>query len=375
MEKFTLMGLGGANNLVPYDINMFKRNYSLNTGNLLFNYAAEIVAQTTSHNFSWGSDCRVINKNNNTKGLLLPMANHLGKHVDLSVSGPKIKGVEKPIVVLGLGGQFDLNDDAPEKHVPSGTVEWLDRVTNGKESRNISIRGHVTAKVLDRLGFSNNYEILGCPSLLINPSESLGAEIRRKYDSTSFEEMQKTMSVSAGNPFKDKYSLLERSLIDLVDKESADYIIQHPETLIKLSLGFDVSDEEDKVELIRRRWFPNLDKHQMVAWFLSKSTVYTSVAQWFIDLSKKGFVVGTRIHGIQAAIQAGTPAICLYIDTRTKELCESMHIPCAPADQFSNGVKAKDVFDIFESWDFTAFDKNRKKKALLTKSFLIDNNV
>lgn len=107
--KFSLMGLSAKNNGIPRNINEFSRQFSLNTGNLLFCYAAELITNLTNHKFSWGTDAVKINSHKNTNGLLLPMANQLGNHVDLSVKGPRILGITKPIVALGLGAQFTEN--------------------------------------------------------------------------------------------------------------------------------------------------------------------------------------------------------------------------------------------------------------------------
>ena len=54
---------------------------------------------------------------------------------------------------------------------------------------------------------------------------------------------------------------------------------------------------------------------------------FTNVNEWIKEMSEMDFVIGTRIHGTIIGLLAGTPSMCLAIDSRTKELCEIMHIP------------------------------------------------
>lgn len=39
------------------------------------------------------------------------------------------------------------------------------------------------------------------------------------------------------------------------------------------------------------------------------------------------FCIGTRIHGVIAGLITSVPSMCITIDSRTKELCKTMHIP------------------------------------------------
>ena len=43
------------------------------------------------------------------------------------------------------------------------------------------------------------------------------------------------------------------------------------------------------------------------------------------------FCIGTRIHGTIAGLLASVPSLCVTIDSRTSELCKTMHIPSVSA--------------------------------------------
>ncbi len=229
--------------------------------------------------------------------------------------------------------------------------------------------------MLDQLGFGDSVEALGCPSLLINKNMTLGKKIFKKFTSLSKDDILHNMSIAAGDPYKINLSTLERSLIKMVDDYGARYTVQNPALLLKLSSGWYNDIDTAELNMLQKRWFTHLTHSEIVNWFVKNSDVYFSIPQWIYNYSRKNFVIGTRIHGIQAAIQAGTPAICLYIDIRTKELCEMMKIPHAPASDYLNGITINDIIDIFNSWDYLEFDRNRISLAKKMKSFLQINSI
>lgn len=85
-----LMGLGSGNNKL---VNSYKTLYeaaSSNTGNLLFNFALENLIELAGTDIRWSTPADKINQDGHD--LLIPMANNIGKHMDLMKSGPKLEG-------------------------------------------------------------------------------------------------------------------------------------------------------------------------------------------------------------------------------------------------------------------------------------------
>jgi len=366
------MGPGSQANIIPYTLNNMKKSYTMNTGNMIFYYACENIIAMDNNKYGWGSHPN--NINTNSMGIVLPLANQLGSHFDLNASGPKIIDIKIPIVALGLGVQFKLNG-IDSSDIPSGSIEWLKELSSKTSTKNIAVRGKETEKLLTSLGFGESVEALGCPSLLINNSKSLGKQIFEKFNSFSKDDIVNNIAVAAGDPYINELTKLEQSLIEMINEFDGRYIVQNPALLLKLSSGWnsDISDAE--MNMLQKRWFPNLNYKEISNWFLKKSDVYFSVPQWIYNHSRRNFVIGTRIHGVQAAIQAGTPAVCLYIDIRTKELCEMMKIPHAPASDFKNGITIDEALKIFDEWDYKEFDKNRIEIANKMKIFLLNNKI
>ena len=361
------MGLG-TSEAIPYDIESFQRSYSLNTGNLLFNYAAKILCNVSLQKIDWGTSPTVINRS--CRGLLIPMANHLGEHANLGKSGPKLSGIELPVVIFGIGVQSKLGNDPV---LPQGTKEWLDRVGEMKASSspNISTRGPSSSRTITENAPKVDSIPLGCPSYLINRHRELGAMIAERIEAIDISNI--SIAVSAGNPYKRELNPVEYKLISLIELHNGAYIVQHPKIMIELSLGY--ATDEKASEIARKSFFPNLDTNELRRWMRRYSRVYTSVSQWITDIRRFDIHVGTRIHGSQAAIQAGVPSVCLYIDSRTKELCEQMNIPHASALDFLEDLSIENLVKIVSSWDWNKYDQLRQANASHTLQFLQDNGV
>lgn len=369
------MGLGSGKNQAVEGYNHLVKCVSTNTGNLLFNFAIENLIKFTEADIRWATPSSIINSEESP--LVLPMANNVGPHTDLSVSGPKLSGVTVHKTVMGLGAQFPVNitdASAAAEKVPEGTVAWLRLVTQNSAVPNISVRGKFTKDVLTTLGFGDYVVPLGCPSHFINKKKHLGEILKSKSDLLT-PELKNGVVVAAGNTGIKNLNALERFLIEQINIFGGKYIVQHPKTLICLSQRWEEELDAAEIDETNTNFFPNLSLEEMLAWFSKNSFTYSSVPQWMLDIAKHDIAIGTRIHGIQAAIQSEVPAVCLYMDSRTKELCETMKIPCMSAHQFQKEPSISEVISLLKSWDWESYDENRLELSRKTTSFLKENSL
>ena len=368
---YKLMGLGSGFNELVWGYSDFQKYNSANSGNLLFNFAINQLVRLEGGKYLWSTRAEEINgaKSN----LLIPMANNIGPHMDILKQGPRLDGVEVNAVVIGIGAQWPLSGSQEDK-VPEGTIKWLRKVASMSEVPNISVRGQVTLDFFRKIGLSDSAIALGCPSLLVNPNRKLGEILCEKAKKMSAAGPV-VAGVSAGNQYLANLGKLEKWLIKIAEGPGSRYIVQHPKQLISIAEGYenDVSDEER--ELVRSRWFTDYSISEMEAWFKRHSTTYTSIPQWIMDCRKYDMMVGTRIHGVQMGIQAGTPSVCLYIDSRTKELCEMMRIPHYSALDFQKSPDIKILIGLIKEWDWGEFDLNRLEIARKTHDFFTANNL
>ncbi|MBB3142627.1 polysaccharide pyruvyl transferase family protein [Halomonas organivorans] len=372
--KFSIAGLDVSSLCAPKNIDEFRSSFSMNSGNLLFHYAAEKIVKLSPKKYNWS--LKGASKDNKCGGVIIPMANHLGTHVDLSNKGPNLNDVDVPVVVLGLGSQFSSSKVSHFNEIPEGSVRWLKKAADlSCGGKNIAVRGVFTYKLLKKLGLEDSVEVTGCQSNFINPSDSLGEELFNKFNSLTRSQLRDGICVTAGNYNRRDLAKLEQSLIELIKGRSSSYVVQNPKHLISLSSGWGDGVPEKVLQDIQTAWLPDVDLDLLPSWFQYHSSVFISVPQWLFEMSKKSFVVGTRIHGVQAAIQAGTPALCLCIDSRTKELCEFMKVPHVDAANYHDGISFDDILSEFRSWDYIQFDENRKRLARKMKRFLVSNGV
>ena len=86
--------------------------------------------------------------------------------------------------------------------------------------------------------------------------------------------------------------------------------------------------------------------------------------QWLEDSARFDFSIGLRLHGNMAAWQAGTPAIWIYHDSRTRELCETMALPHMQIAKF---LEMRDVDEMKEKSNFD-WQFYKERKSLLSNN-------
>lgn len=370
-----LMGLGSGNNKLVTNYKELYLSASSNTGNLLFNFALEQLIELSGTDVRWSTPAEKINQMG--ESLLIPMANNIGRHMDLEKSGPKIKDVEVPVVVMGLGAQFPLDADFDQAFnlIPDTSKAWLETLCSKSNKANVSVRGKLTHRVFEKLGLGHKAVPLGCPSHFLSSNKNLGQLLQEKSKSLLQNGIENKIGITAGNPAIANLVKLEQFLIEQINNFGGMYIVQHPKDLICLAENWLTDLTEDEINTVQERFFPDVSSSQMHQWFRSYAHTYVSIPQWYRDISKTDFVTGTRIHGCQIALQAGVPAVCLHIDSRTKELCETMQIPTIPARDFQKAPSMDQLLELVATWDWEQYNANRMDLAKKTRQFVEDNGL
>lgn len=340
-----------------------------NTGNLLFCHSLSQMLDTGPTAMAWGDSASHLNPN--TDCLVLPLANQLGPHVDLKKLAERFAGVSVPMVAVGLGAQGPISGVDPET-IPEGSWEWLKTIIEHAptEAPNVSLRGEVTMKVVTAKGFGEHCVVTGCPSNFINPSATLGREIyRRRANGLS------RVAVAAGNPFLPQFRRLEQSLAAMVEDSDGIYVCQHPIQMLRLVkqeyAGIDRATFLKYKDYIR----PGLSDDAFWGWFRRYGYAFSSVPEWLASMRRYDLVVGTRIHGVMAGIQAGVPSVCLCIDSRTLELCRTMAIPHVDANDYREGISREQLADVLRKWDWRHYDENRRVLAERLQAFFRSNRL
>lgn len=344
---------------------LFSRTGS-NTGNLAFTYATKLLLAENSSGFDWSSD--YVKKTDEL--LVVSCANQLGAHCDMGGQAEKLKTIDMPTVALGLGAQSANIETMPV--VPEGTIDWFDQMASRaiSDRPNIALRGAHTYEYLRRIGREQKCVVLGCPSNLISPFKDLGKRIKEREVFPP-----KRVAVAAGFPWLPTHWTLERSLADMVTLTGGTYIVQMTLEMIKMARGDFQSIDHDTLIKYKNFLRPQLTLPEYVQWCRSHVEMFVHVPSWMEYLRKFDFVVGSRIHGVMLAIQAGVPALCIAHDSRIVELCEFMKIPYVKIDQVSGaGLNIYNLRDYYK-FDHDAYDENRLEIAGKFREFFANNQI
>ena len=337
-----------------------------NCGNLALTHAINVHLGGNIRSVRWSAPVELINQAGTPA--VLPAANQLSSHFDLSRLAERLKQITVPITTVGLGAQSNLQRAIPS--IPAGTVNWVRRLAAHapSDSPNIGVPGSFTMDVLDHLGLASHAVVIGCPSLFLNPNPALGKEILKRLGTPQ------RIAVIAGNQRWDHLRCIERSLAQLVTLTNGSYIGQAPVEMMTLTRGMAASLDDATLHKCRDYIHPYLGVSEFIDWTVRYGHLFFDVENWIEHLRRFDFVIGTRIQGVILGIQAGIPSLCIVHDSRTLELCETMKIPYVLSDDVRDGVSRDDLVSYFE-FDAHEFDRNRRALCRRYVEFLWGNRL
>lgn len=337
-----------------------------NTGNLAFHFAIDQHLGDSLKVIDWSDSVDNINAAGDIG--VVPCANQLGSHLDYESLGAKFSKLDIGLVAIGLGAQAGTDGKVPE--VPQGTLDWVEAMGERTPAAqpNIGVRGEFTLRVLEHYGLHEQAVILGCPTLFISPDQQLGKTIASRLRDPQ------RIAVAAGHQRWKHLARIEASLVEMVRATHGSYVGQSPLEMVALTRGEASELELDALTACRDYACPDMSLSDFAQWTKLFGHVFFDVPAWMEHYRRYDFVVGTRIHGIMLALQAGVPALCIAHDSRTIELCQTMKVPYVLASQVAKGLRREDLIPLM-NFDPDAFDKNRCQLAKRYSDFLLSNNL
>lgn len=300
---------------------------------------------------------------------VIPCANQLGSHCDLSGFGDCVKQTKSRVVALGLGAQSDAAKSIPE--IPRGTLKWVRAIAAHAPTPgypNITLRGPFTRQVLEHYGLKDVGVVMGCPSLFISRDAALGRTLARNFS------RPRRVAVVAGHPNWKKLQKIEASLARIVTQTNGAYIAQHHLPMVCLTRGEGAQLSRHQLEWFRSYALPDMTAEEALTWLRTFGQVFFNADAWMEFYRHFDFVIGARIHGVLLALQAGVPAVCIAHDSRTQELCGTMRVPFVTPERIENGVELDDLERLF-AFDPEEFDKNRRSLCAEYVEFLQRNRL
>jgi hypothetical protein len=323
-----------------------------NTGNYFFEEALtqHISVDHVIYNFNdLPHDCGT---------LVLSMSNFISPSTDLGWFADKLeeKHVNR-IVMVGAGAQaYDYRENVK---LTDGTLR-LARVLS-ERSTSIGVRGYFTAEVLANYGITN-VEVVGCPTAFWSK--------RKPVESVASDPKKLAIHCTPTGKFRDKVGALIRHGME----HDANYVIQSEQWMMPF-VSDDFADRREKllsdynVDYYAKDAY---DPTSFPSFIKEKALIFFGMEDWIAAMSKFDFVYGSRFHGNMAAIQAGTPALNMTFDTRTRELCEYLNLPHIQLADFSLTMSPTRLRDMA---DFTVFTKTYSARMRVYKEFLERNGL
>ena len=228
-----------------------------------------------------------------------------------------------PVVVTGVGCQLGMDGDMDDVSdaLKESTSRFVAAVLD--HSPAIGVRGEVTRRFLLSLGFhDSDVRVIGCPSLL-----SLDKDIRIRPATVPLTAGSRiAVNFEAGNrSFGTAAAASDDDLVSMYQANERTYphLVSVFQTIAGAQLvlwGKPVADFPDGT--------PRSPQDR--AWKENRLRFFTNPQPWIDFMRNEDFYLGVRIHGTIASIIAGTPALLLTVDSRTRELAEYHGIPSLP---------------------------------------------
>jgi hypothetical protein len=317
-------------------------HFGSNTGNMLFSDSvyrmlstpsAELTCDAYAPEWRFFTDREAEYVNEHFDAYVLPLANAFRRGFGGRPLARLTQLIDKltiPVVIVGVGGQSRIGAHGPDslpEFERDNTVAFVKSVL--KRSASIGVRGEYTKQLLLDLGFSDSeIDVIGCPSMFVN-----GPDFRvRPNDATLRPDSPLAINLeTAFDGIGDLYQANETQYSDLVvvyqTLAGCEYIMWgEPAAEFGAGTPKDVTDRAYREGRLR---------------------FFTNSRTWHRFMAEREFAFGTRIHGVAAAIAAGTPAFLLAHDSRTLELAEYHGVPHAPYKKVikSGRYRASDLYE------------------------------
>lgn len=381
MTEPVFLVMGPPGRVQGADMPTLLRRMGDNAGNLVFQHAVpRLVAGRCVHLHETGADWGDGALHDAARAVIFPAANHLRCGADWRGLTGYLAQPGPPLVVLGLGVQAPLGvgvaDTAAALAADPQAAPLVDALK--RRAALITVRGRFSQAVCDALGLSGT-QALGCPSVLLGPAPHLGEAIAARLARVTARlggkgcPVRPVMAAAApfeirGNP--DRIALEQRLFRWIVTEREGLYVQQSGgvAALEAASGGWHRLAPSTRAG-IAGVLAPGMEETAFWARLCRAGRVPVSAPDWIALLAGRDIVIGSRVHGILAALAAGVPGVLVPHDARTAELAGHMHLPVLDrADLLEASGPGAALARV--RFDPVAFDRWRREAARGTAAAL-----
>ncbi|RZT56677.1 polysaccharide pyruvyl transferase [Sphingomonas sp. BK036] len=364
LPNLSIRQLGDAGRVPTADAATLTEALGGNAGNVA--YVDGLVASLAdSHMITWSTPPEIVRATADI--IVVACANQLGDHVDLAGWAARLAAFGLPVLLVGLGAQAPGLGASLD--LKPGTRAALDVVAAAAGAAPaMLVRGAYTAEILARNGYAST--IIGCPSLFLSPTRDLGARIAARVAAG----LGPRPAIAAGHQHHADMAP-EHRLIAAAERDDGCYVVQHPATMIALARSDPADMQSAEFAMLAQRLLPGLTPAQVVAWGRRRAFVFTDSQNWMSFLRRYDYAIGPRFHGVALAIQAERPGVVLHVDSRTREMAETMAIPTQPFDDAPLSDLRDVVANAWTPGTGAAFDTRRETLARVFRTALEAHDI
>lgn len=300
--------------------------------------------------------------------VFVPASNFVGNGVDLTAHADYFARTKLPIFCFGLGSQLRPGE-APA--LKPGTERFLRLMA--ERGGSIGVRGAFTAEVLWEMGIRNT-SITGCPSMLGMRAGTL-ARLAVAVPSRDKVALNFSNNVRRHALHPEAMRICENALFQRLLSENAYYVIQNERPELDMIAAMAAGNADRHTAAMREvaALFGVSPSRADVRLFLERRMrVFFSVEDWVGCMATMGVAIGSRFHGNVAALLAGTPALFLVHDMRTRELCELMRLPHILLDR---ELPAEEILERASALDYEPFIAQFARLTMEWRLFLDRNGL
>ena len=342
-KSIALMGYQAKNEATThYSLEKIMSDLGQNTGNLAFWHAVD--SHIDMPKLYVNADFDPAQVNAECSALVLPAANFIGRHLDLTPYTRFLNEIDVPILVLGLGMQFELGDTA-QATSPS-TDDFINMLIS--KDATVATRGQQTAEFLSGRGL-RNVTVTGCPSNYISPALTF------KYESL-YERILLNFQIGT------KYQAALPFIGNWVDGGNASMVWQGFEDPIAY-LHDCRSPDADLMTAFCDSLRPGMSLPEFKRWLFRNSNYFFGAREWMEFCSRFTLSIGTRFHGNMLAIQSGVPAVFVVHDQRTQEMVELFKLPHVSLERIATYRSLDKVLSIVDA-DMSPYMKVRRELGI-----------
>jgi len=345
-----------------------------NTGNLFFTAAVHKILGYDGFDryagFTFGYSFNPDKVQRKYSCIIVSAANWLKPRTDwLGKLADKIEATKLPCVMIGVGAQSGTTENVPT--IPSGTLRLMQVVS--ERSRSISVRDEFSADVLESYGVKN-VDITGCPSLLWNAEA--GVNVKKRKSTAHNIVIHGSRNAFDRRIFcANKNNQIDLGLTRIARRRQFDYVAQSelPDIYFACNSFPDEDEYKRSMEFMLRLYGAN-DRPSLEQYLRNHIKVFFTVEEWLAYLKQKDFSVGTRLHGTIGSLLAGTPALLVTHDTRTRGMAKLLSIPHIDMNEIQS-VDQLDFQKLYDSLDLEKFNTSYRKYVTNFVTFFKKNGL